>query len=110
MLHFHFLKQSYNFRHKLEIIFKQLAFEHSREILRNLLAFLETTLQIVCNLSNVRHVVVLRVLVVLFCELELHFISQEELYCEVHDFLIFLRLKVVVIEHVHTATNHQAAP
>ena len=90
MLNLHFLKQSHDFRHKLKVIFEQLAFKHSCKVFRNFLAFLETALQIIGNLGYVGHVVIFWVFIVFFGEFELHFVRQEELYCEVHDFLIFL--------------------
>ncbi len=107
MLDLHFLKECNNFRHKLKVILEQLTFEHCRKVFWNLISFLETTFQVISNFSNVRNIVVFWILVVTFGELELNFFSQEELDHEIHDFLVFFRLKVIIIEHVDTTADHQ---
>lgn len=74
MLDFHLLEQCYNLWDKLKIVLEQLAFEHRGEIFGNFFSLLETTLQIVGYFCDVWHIVVLRVLVVLLAEFELHLI------------------------------------
>jgi hypothetical protein len=45
---------------------------------------MEATLEIVCYLSNIRNINILIVLVVIFCELEINFLTEKELQEEVH--------------------------
>lgn len=72
--------------------------------------YVEATFKIICYLSNVRDKAVFWILMIVFWELELDLFSQEKFKNEVHNFLIFLCLKVVIAEHVYTSANHQFSP
>ena len=49
---------------------------------------MEANLQIICNFSNIRYVDVIFMILVIFSELELAFLGEEEFEEEVKDFLI----------------------
>jgi len=70
---------------------------------------METTFQVVSNFSNIGHMIIFNGLCILFGELELDFVTKEELDHEIHDFSIFLIFKVVVQKHLY-ATSHQEFP
>lgn len=68
--------------------------------------YVETTFQVVCDFSNIRHMIVLDGLCVLFGELELDLVGETELDKEVHNLAILLILEEVIRKHLHT-TGHQ---
>ena len=74
----HALVEGGNLGYHLEIIFEQVGLKHGVEIFRNLLPFVEAALQIIRYLSNIRYVDVLVALVIIFGELEIHFLCEEE--------------------------------
>lgn len=45
---------------------------------------MEATLQIISYLSNIRNVHILVIFIVIFCELEIYFLGEEEFQEEVH--------------------------
>jgi hypothetical protein len=71
---------------------------------------MEATLEIVGNLSDVGHVDIGSVLIVVLAELEVHLLREEVFQEEVHDLRVLLLLEIVVREHSHTAAHHQLAP
>jgi uncharacterized membrane protein YfhO len=70
---------------------------------------MEAALQVISNLSNVRHLDILIAFVIILGELEVHLIREEVFEEEVHQFGILFLLEVVVIEHAYAATNNQLA-
>lgn len=96
MLNFHFSIKRSDLRHRIEIIFKQISLKHSGKIFRYLFSFLytlyqsymEANLQIISNFSNIRHVDIIFMVLVIFSELELAFLGEEEFEEEVKNFLI----------------------
>ena len=107
MFDLHTLVEGSNLRHHLEIVFEQIGLEHRVEIFRNLLPLMEAALQIIRYLSDIRHVHVLVTLIVVFGELEINFLGEEEFQEEVHQFTILLLLEILVSEHRDTAADHQ---
>jgi len=107
MLDLHSLKQVDNIRHKLKIIPEKFCLKHGSKIFGNFLTLMETAFKIVGNFCNIGYEVIFWIFSIIFGELELDFFSQEELDSKIHDFLIFLRLKVIIIKHGDTATNHK---
>ena len=110
MLDFHSLKKSWNLRHHLKIILEQISLKHSIKILRNLLTLMKTTLQIITNLRNIRHMSILIPLIVISIELEIHLLSEEIFQKEVHHLLVLLLLEILVREHCHTTADYQLTP
>lgn len=68
---------------------------------------METTLQVVRNLSNVRHVNILISLIIVFWELKVNFLSEEKLQEKVHKLAVLFLLEIVVSEHSNTAADYQ---
>lgn len=71
---------------------------------------METALQIVSYFSDVRHVHIPSILVIILPELKIHLLSEEKFQEEVHYLRILLLLEIVVRKHSHTATHHQLPP
>jgi hypothetical protein len=67
----------------------------------------KATLQIICNLGDIRNIHVLSSFVVVFAELEIHLLGKEEFQEEVHNLRVLLLLEVVVSEHSNASTDHQ---
>ena len=71
---------------------------------------METTLQIITNLRNIRHMSILITLIVISIELEIHLLSEEIFQKEVHHLLVLLLLEILVREHCHTTADYQLTP
>lgn len=68
---------------------------------------MEATLQIICYFGNIRNINILIVLVVVFCELKINFLSEEKFKEKVHQLTVFFLLEILVSKHHHTTTNDQ---
>lgn len=68
---------------------------------------MEATLQIISNFGNIRDMIVLNRLSILFGELKLDLVSEKELDEKVHNFTIFFIFKEVICKHFHTACYQQ---
>ena len=68
---------------------------------------METTFQIVSDLSDVRDVWTVGRFVFVFRKLEIDFFSEEIFEEEVHEFRVFFLFKVVVAEHHDTAADDE---
>ena len=64
---------------------------------------METTLEVVGYLSDIRDIDVLIALVVIFRELEIDLLGEEVLEEEVHQFGVLLLLEIIIVEHGDTA-------
>lgn len=67
---------------------------------------MEAALEIISDLSDIRNMNILIGFIILD-ELKVHFLCEEELQEEVHQFSIFFKLKELIGEHGHTAADHQ---
>lgn len=72
--------------------------------------YMEATLKIVCDLSNIWHVHILSVLIIIFYELKVHLLSKKIFQEEVHQLCILLLLEIIVAEHHHTSADNQLPP
>lgn len=68
---------------------------------------METTLEVISDLGDVRDMGTLYRLVVFFCKLEFDFLGEEVFEEKVHDFDVLFLFKVVVAEHHDAAADHQ---
>lgn len=105
MLDFHAFKQADCFRNHIEIISEKRCLEVVSEVSWQLISFMETAFQTVCNLSNVWDVVIFDWLSIFFGELKLDFIGEEKFDEKLHYLAIFFQLEVVVQEHLDTPTH-----
>ena len=80
----HTLVEGSNLGHHLEIVFEEIGLKHGVKILGNLLSLVEAALQVIRYLSNVRDMHVLVALVIVFGELEINFLREEEFQEKVH--------------------------
>ena len=112
MLDFHFFINGNSFGHKFEVILEKFSFEHSVYIVGQFFSFLdyqtsyvEAAFEVICDLCDIRNVIILYGLGILFGKLELNLISEEKLQVKLHYFLVLLQLKVVVQEHFHATAD-----
>ena len=70
------------------------------------MTYVEATLEVICDFSNIRYVNVLILLIVLG-ELEVHLLSEEVLEEKVHQLGVFFLLEIVVSKHRNTSADHQ---
>lgn len=68
---------------------------------------MKTTFEIISYFSDIRHMSVLRIVIVIAGEVKVHFLGEEVFQKEIHYFLVFLLLEILVDEHVHTPTHDQ---
>lgn len=70
---------------------------------------METALEVVGYLSDIRDIDVLIALVVIFRELEIDLLGEEVLEEEVHQLGVLLLLEVIIVEHGDTAHDDHFA-
>lgn len=71
---------------------------------------METTLEVVSDLGDVRDIGTLYRLVVFLWELEIDFLGEEVFEEKFHDLGVLFLIKVVVAEHHDAAADHQFSP
>jgi hypothetical protein len=107
VLNFHLGEETDYLGNGLEIIFKKLGLKHQGKVLGDILAFVKTALQVVCDFRDIWNIIVLNRLVIVLGELEVHLVSQKEFYEKVHYFCILFAFKIVVREHIHAAAHQK---
>lgn len=66
---------------------------------------MKTAFEVISDFCNIRHMIIFNWFCIFFGEFKLHLISEEELYKEIHDFAVFLQLKIIIQKHLHTPAN-----
>ena len=69
--------------------------------------YMEAAFKVVGNLSDIRHIEILVVLIVITGELEVHLLAEKVFQEEVHQLAILFLLKVVIVEHGNRPANYQ---